>query len=140
MCLSRAVDAEGNTLEFLLSPTRDAEAAKRFFCKVLHVTASPLPQAPRIEEQVAQPITPADPTTTLTPRVINVDKNAADPKSIAEFKATGILPASVELKPGEIPQQSDRTRPSLDQAVGQARDGIIFVGARVANVTNVSSG
>src|SRR6266516_5255253 len=28
--LYRAVDSEGNTLEFLLSPTRDAEAAERF--------------------------------------------------------------------------------------------------------------
>jgi transposase-like protein len=30
MYLYRAVDSDGNTLEFLLSPTRDAEAAKRF--------------------------------------------------------------------------------------------------------------
>jgi transposase, IS6 family len=81
-----------------LSSTRDAEAAKHFFCKALHVTASPPPQAPRIEEQVEEPTTPADPTTTLTPRVINVDKNAAYPKAIAELKAAGILPASVELR------------------------------------------
>ena len=33
MYLYRAVDSQGNTLEFLLSPTRDAEAAKRFFLK-----------------------------------------------------------------------------------------------------------
>src|SRR5260370_22033527 len=39
MYLYRAVDSEGNTLEFLLSPTRDAEAAKRFFVKALHATA-----------------------------------------------------------------------------------------------------
>jgi len=31
MYLYRAVDSQGNTLEFLLSPRRDAEAAKRFF-------------------------------------------------------------------------------------------------------------
>ena len=31
MYLYRAVDAQGNTLEFLLSPRRDGEAAKRFF-------------------------------------------------------------------------------------------------------------
>jgi len=31
MYLYRAVDSDGNTLEFLLSPTRDAQAAKRFF-------------------------------------------------------------------------------------------------------------
>src|SRR5512142_2599816 len=37
--LCRAVDSEGNTLEFLLSATRDAGAAKRFFVKALHSTA-----------------------------------------------------------------------------------------------------
>ncbi len=31
--LYRAVDSEGNTLEFLLSPARDAKAAQRFFIK-----------------------------------------------------------------------------------------------------------
>src|SRR5438105_5392439 len=36
MYLYRAVDSEGNTLEFLLSQTRDAEAVKRFFVKALH--------------------------------------------------------------------------------------------------------
>jgi transposase, IS6 family len=35
MYLYRAVDSEGNTLEFRLSPTRDAEAAKRFFVTAL---------------------------------------------------------------------------------------------------------
>jgi transposase, IS6 family len=37
--LYRAVDSEGNILEFLLSPTRDAEAAKCFFVKALHYCA-----------------------------------------------------------------------------------------------------
>lgn len=45
MYLYRAVDSQGNTLEFLLSPTRDAEAAKRFFLKALHVTTCSVPQA-----------------------------------------------------------------------------------------------
>src|SRR5713226_7984853 len=35
MYLYRAVDSEGNTLKFLLSRTRDAQAAKRFFVKAL---------------------------------------------------------------------------------------------------------
>jgi hypothetical protein len=47
-----AVDSQGNTLEFLLSPRRDAQAAKSFFAKAL--------AAPH----------------TRTPRVITVDKNA----------------------------------------------------------------
>ena len=31
MYIYRAVDSQGNTIEFLLNPTRDAEAAKCFF-------------------------------------------------------------------------------------------------------------
>jgi transposase, IS6 family len=74
MYLYRAVDSQGNTLEFLLSPTRDAEAAKSFFAKTL-----------------------AAPHTT-TPRVINVDKNAAYPKAFKALKDKGTLPDSGELR------------------------------------------
>jgi IS6 family transposase len=70
----RAMDSQGNTLEFLLSPTRDAEAAKRFFAKTL-----------------------AAPHTT-TPRVINVDKNAAYPKAFNALQAEGAIPDSCELR------------------------------------------
>jgi IS6 family transposase len=35
---------------------------------------------------------------TSAPRVINVDKNAAYPKAIAELKAAGVLPEHVELR------------------------------------------
>src|ERR1051326_2103314 len=65
MYLYRAVDSAGNTLEFLLSPTRDAEAAKQFFSKAL--------SAPH----------------TVTPRVITVDKNAAFPKALTDLKSDG---------------------------------------------------
>src|SRR5712691_10715974 len=71
--LYRAVDSQGNTLEFLLSPTRDAEAAKRFFCRALHVTECSALQPPASKEHGVS----ADPTTTSVPRVINVDKKAA---------------------------------------------------------------
>jgi len=98
MYLYRAVDSEGNTLEFLLSATRDAEAAKRFFLKALHSTAGSAPQARPVEEQVAPPTGPADSTTTSAPRVINVDKHAAYPKAIADLKARGVLPERVELR------------------------------------------
>ena len=56
------IDLQGNTLEFLLSPTRDAEAAKRFFLKALHSTADSAPQAHLVEEQVAQPTALTDTT------------------------------------------------------------------------------
>ncbi len=99
MYLYRAVDSQGNTLEFLLSATRDAEAAKRFLVKALHSTTGSAPGARPIEEQVAQPTAAADPNTPQpAPRVINVDKNAADSKAIAELKAAGILPEQVELR------------------------------------------
>jgi transposase-like protein len=83
--------------------TRDAQAAKRFFVKALHSPACSVPQPHPIEERVAHPLTAADSNTTKpAPRVINVDKNAAYPKAIAELKATGSLPKQVELKPGQI--------------------------------------
>ena len=53
--LYRAVDSAGNTLDFMLSTTRDAKAAERFFRKALRAQH------------------------TATPRVITVDKNAAYP-------------------------------------------------------------
>ncbi len=74
MYLYRAVDSQGNTLEFLLTPTRDAQAAKRFFAKALAALYS------------------------STPRVITVDKNAAYPKAFKELKAEGIMPKACELR------------------------------------------
>lgn len=72
--LYRAVDSNGNTLDFLLRAKRDAAAAKRFFCKTLQATHTP------------------------EPRVINVDKNAAYPRATDELKAEQELPKSVELR------------------------------------------
>ncbi|GHO90158.1 IS6 family transposase [Reticulibacter mediterranei] len=97
--LYRAVDSEGNTLEFLLSATRDAQAAKRFFLKALSASARSIPQANTIEKKTAQSPAPvAFNAKNVAPRVINVDKNAAYPKAIVELKADGILPASFDLR------------------------------------------
>src|SRR5215213_4441542 len=65
--LYRAVDSGGQTIDFLLSAKRDAEAAKRFFRKAL-----------------GQPHT-------ANPRTIAVDKNPAYPKAVAELKDDGEL-------------------------------------------------
>jgi IS6 family transposase len=69
MYLYRAVDGRGQTIDFLLSVKRDAEAAKRFFRKAL-----------------AQPHT-------VNLRSITVDKNAAYPTATAtaEMKKGGEL-------------------------------------------------
>jgi IS6 family transposase len=72
--LYRAVDSEGKTLEVLLSETRDAGTARRFFSKASGASH------------------------TIVPRVITIDKNAASPKALNELKAVGVVPASCELR------------------------------------------
>jgi transposase, IS6 family len=65
--LHRAVDATGQTIDFLLSPKRDATAARRFFHKALK-----------------QPHT-------VNPWTITVDKNAAYPLATRAMKRNGEL-------------------------------------------------
>ena len=72
--LYRAVDSEGNTLDFMLSAKRDSKAAARFFRKVL-------------EGQHIQ-----------SPRVITVDKNAAYPAAIDALKADETIEKEAELR------------------------------------------
>ena len=67
MYLYRAVDSRGQTIDFLLSAKRDAEAAKRFFRKAL-----------------GQPHT-------VNPRTITVDKNPAYPCAVEQMKEDGEL-------------------------------------------------
>jgi IS6 family transposase len=75
MYLYGAVDSEGNTVEFMLSPTRDAPTAKRFFRKALRARH------------------------TIPPRVINVDKNPSYPKAAGKRKKKGTLPPGCVLRP-----------------------------------------
>ncbi len=100
--LYRAVDSEGNTLEFLLSPTRDAEAAKGFFVKALQSSACSTASPELDTEQMERKAGFSSPES--APRVINTDKNAAYPKAIADLKAAGILPERVELRQVRISQ------------------------------------
>ena len=72
--LYRAIDSQGNTLDFMLSAKRDAKAAKRFFKKVLKGAW------------------------TVMPRVINVDKNPAYPAALKDLKADEVLPQETELR------------------------------------------
>nr|WP_309101828.1 IS6 family transposase [Fredinandcohnia onubensis] len=74
MYLYRAVDSEGNTIDFYLSKTRDAKSAKRFFKKALassHVSH---------------------------PRVITVDKNSAYPVAIQTLKEEKRMPEGIQLR------------------------------------------
>ena len=72
--LYRAVDSEGNTLDFMLSAKRDQKAAKRFFTKVLRAKQN------------------------KKPRVINVDKNAAYPPAFEDLKEEKALEPDCELR------------------------------------------
>ena len=74
MYLYRAVDSEGNTIDFYLSKTRDKKAAKRFFKKAFrsfHFSK---------------------------PRVITVDKNPAYPIAIEELKKEKSIPDGMQLR------------------------------------------
>jgi transposase, IS6 family len=87
--LYRAVDSTGDTIDFLLSPKRDAGAAKRFFQKALRT-----PNHPR-------------------PRVINVDGNPAYPRAIHELKRTRELGRRCRCRPvrylNNVVEQDHRT-------------------------------
>jgi transposase, IS6 family len=72
--LYRAVDKEGNTIEFMLSAKRDVSAAKRFFKKVMRADHRRLPLS------------------------ISVDKNAAYPEAFTSSQDAKILPRDCKLR------------------------------------------
>jgi len=75
MYLYRAVDSSGQTLDFQLNATRSKRAARRFFKKMLG--------SPHVS----------------TPRVINVDQNAAYPGAIHDLIQDGLLPEACQHRP-----------------------------------------
>jgi len=70
--LYRAIDSDGNTIDFMLSATRNQRAAYRFFKKILKKTNSP--------------------------EVINTDLNGAYPAAFKQLKAENIIPLSTYLR------------------------------------------
>ncbi|MBG9813659.1 transposase [Bacillus endophyticus] len=74
MYLYRAVDSEGNTIDFYLSTSRDTKAAKRFFKKALAVRHS------------------------ITPRVVTIDKNPAYPLAIEQLKEEKRIPEGIQIR------------------------------------------
>ncbi len=102
MYLYRAVDAQGSTVEFQLSPTRDTQATKRFFAKALSASH------------------------TVVPRVITVDKNAASPKALKERQGTGDLAASGEFRQSNSLNNLVEQDHCAHQTAGQTRNGLLF--------------
>jgi IS6 family transposase len=72
--LYRAVDKEGNTIEFMLSAKRDVSAAKRFFKKMMRADHRRLPFT------------------------ISVDKNAAYPEAFTTAQDEKIIPRDCKLR------------------------------------------
>jgi transposase-like protein len=72
--LYRAVDKEGQTIEFMLSAKRDISAAKRFFKKLMRADHRRLPFS------------------------ISVDKNAAYPEAFTSSQDEKILPSDCRLR------------------------------------------
>ena len=70
----RAVDSNGDTIDFMLSAKRNKKAAKRFFKKALSSNHNQIP------------------------RVITVDKNPAYPSAVNELKNNKILPKNVGIR------------------------------------------
>ena len=74
-------------------------ATQPFFLKALQFCTESTSQIGSVREnEVTSSASVALPTSQSVPRVINVDKNAAYPKAIADLKAAGALPEEVELR------------------------------------------
>jgi transposase-like protein len=72
--LYRAVDSEGNTLDWMLSEKRNQKAAEEFFKQLLSNNHC------------------------FVPRVMNFDKNTAYPPAFKTIKHNGLIPETTELR------------------------------------------
>nr|MBA3716493.1 IS6 family transposase [Pyrinomonadaceae bacterium] len=72
--LYRAIDKEGQTIDFMLSARRDVSAAKRFFKKMMRADHRRLPYS------------------------ISVDKNAAYPEAFTSSQEEKVLPLDCRLR------------------------------------------
>ena len=72
--LYRAVDSEGNTLDWMLSTSRDKSAAEKFFRQTLSNSHC------------------------IIPRVIGVDENAAYPLAFEAIQNQRLIPIETELR------------------------------------------
>ena len=113
--LYRAVDSQGNTLDFMLSAKRNAHAAERFFRKAL-------------ESEHNQ-----------SPRVINVEKNAAYPPALDELKADQTLSETTELRRVKYLNNIVELFASSDKTLGQSRNGIWLIQHGEANFERLRS-
>ena len=96
----------GQTVDFLLSLRRDAKAAECSLHKTLRAAH------------------------TTTPRVINVDKNAAYPKAVADLQAMDRLPQSSTLQ--QVKYLNNRIEQDHRFIKRSAKPGLGFKSCRTA--------
>jgi transposase-like protein len=101
--LDRAVDSQGNTLEFVLSAKRDAAAAELFWRKPLKATPNQVP------------------------RVINVDRNAAYPPAVDQLKADEQLSETTQLRQVKYLNNQVELSAPLHQATDKTGNGLWFL-------------
>jgi transposase-like protein len=92
--LYRAVDKEGNTIEFMLSAIRYVSAAKRFFKKLMRSDNRRLPFS------------------------ISVDKNAAYPEAFSTSQSERVVPKDCKLRRVKYLNNVTLARPPLRQEEG----------------------
>jgi len=92
MYLYRAVDSDGNTVEFMLSPQRNAVSAGyppgAFFRKALRARHTVPPRVINVDRNPANPANPANPTY---------------PKAVGKLKMNDTLPKCCTLRPVNLP-------------------------------------
>lgn len=111
--LYRAVDSQGNTLDFLLCAFRDARSAERFLRKTLKASH------------------------TQEPRVINVDNNAAYPPAVDDLKADEQLSKTTELRQVKYLNNRVEQDHRFPCAIDQTRNGLWLVQHGTSNLKRV---
>jgi len=108
--LYRALDSNGDTIDFLLSARRDAAAAERFLAKA----------SARENNHPAV-------------RVINTDKHSGYPPAIANLQTRGDLSEKCQHPSGAVPQQHPRTGSSGHQTPVPSQSMVSFLLERPAH-------
>ena len=131
MSLSRAVASEGNMLEFLLSATRDAEAAKRFFVTALGRRAGSATQASGSEQNGCPSSCQIGTARQQRGEECGLSQGHGRPHSAWDL-ACKRRPAA-----GQVSQYHRPTRSSVHQRAGQASHGLLFPGNGRANLARI---